>query len=712
MLLAMSSATSAAPLVTRRPDTRADGGPAGIARMQTLDVDRAALATLRTRSAASVDAFPLGEARTVALDLQRVEPFAPNARLVVMEAGGPRALPIPDDVYFAGTVRGEPDSRVLLVATTAGVRGLVAAGGDVHRFGADAAGRHRSYAMADVPAGAAPPPGDFCGNDFHPALTTASTHARALRDLRATPQPLVPRAPGDLRQVDVAIETDQELRANFPSDDAALAYLADLVAASNVIYERDVAVRLRLSYVRLWSTTDPWTTDDTYDALIQFKNHWLDPQNDMPTVAGSWDLVHFVSAKGPNGGIAYIDVLCGPLEFGLSQVFGDFDVTVPSLIWDVLVFTHELGHNLGSPHTHCYDPPIDRCYNQENGCYSGPVVSTSNGTVMSYCHLTTGGYDNIDLLFGERVNGVIDATVSAATCLDTVHSDCGNGALDDGEACDDGNTVAGDGCSSSCTVEVVCGDGVQAGGEQCDDGNTQAGDGCSAGCRPEVCGSGVVDPGEACDDGNTAGGDGCSPACSREPRCGDGIPDDGEACDDGNTASGDGCSAACVAEPCTVVQSHQTLWAPARLTIVHGAADKLVLKGGFGIPTPPGGLGLDTKGVRLHIANAAGETKVDAVVPAAVGWTQRSGRWRYKDASGAGGGIRSLVVRERPGGITEVKLALSGRGAYPIAGEDLPIAVTLVLGDAASGAAGFCGRIEFGSGRCLSKSGGRKIACS
>lgn len=31
-----------------------------------------------------------------------------------------------------------------------------------------------------------------------------------------------------------------------------------------------------------------------------------------------------------------------------------------------------------------------------------------------------------------------------------------------------------------------------------------------------ICGNGVVDAGEACDDGNRAGGDGCSPACQAE----------------------------------------------------------------------------------------------------------------------------------------------------------------------------------------------------
>jgi cysteine-rich repeat protein len=40
---------------------------------------------------------------------------------------------------------------------------------------------------------------------------------------------------------------------------------------------------------------------------------------------------------------------------------------------------------------------------------------------------------------------------------------CGNGVLDSGEACDDGNTVAGDGCSASCRFESPAGAGQQAG---------------------------------------------------------------------------------------------------------------------------------------------------------------------------------------------------------------------------------------------------------
>ncbi|HJL48693.1 MAG TPA: hypothetical protein RMG45_22730, partial [Polyangiaceae bacterium LLY-WYZ-15_(1-7)] len=55
-----------------------------------------------------------------------------------------------------------------------------------------------------------------------------------------------------------------------------------------------------------------------------------------------------------------------------------------------------------------------------------------------------------------------------------------------------------------------CGDGVRDAAEACDDGNTAGGDGCSADCRSaEVCGNGVVDPGELCDHPSD-----CAPSCA------------------------------------------------------------------------------------------------------------------------------------------------------------------------------------------------------
>ena len=68
------------------------------------------------------------------------------------------------------------------------------------------------------------------------------------------------------------------------------------------------------------------------------------------------------------------------------------------------------------------------------------------------------------------------------------------------------------------TAVPFCGDGILQPGEQCDDGNNVNGDGCNANCMIEYCGDGILQPGlgEQCDDGNNVNGDGCSAVCKFE----------------------------------------------------------------------------------------------------------------------------------------------------------------------------------------------------
>ena len=150
-------------------------------------------------------------------------------------------------------------------------------------------------------------------------------------------------------------------------------------------------------------------------------------------------------------------------------------------------------------------------------------------------------------------------------------STCGNGTVDQGEDCDDGNTIAGDSCSADCLNEGtgVCGDGVVTHHEECDPaadpwltggqcdpvsclllgpangscGGNIAGSNC--------CGNGIVEPGEACDSTSDPG---CDPTqclyLGNAATCGNGILefDQGESCDYGNAVPGDGCSATCTLE--------------------------------------------------------------------------------------------------------------------------------------------------------------------
>lgn len=136
--------------------------------------------------------------------------------------------------------------------------------------------------------------------------------------------------------------------------------------------------------------------------------------------------------------------------------------------------------------------------------------------------------------------------------------ECGNGDIEPPEQCDDQNLVSGDGCTSECLLEYCgdatcnnsetcsscpgdcggcCGNGVPTdAGENCDDGNTLSGDGCSSTCQTEICGDATCNAGESC---TSCPGD-CG-SC-----CGNRVIDVNESCDDGaNGDNTDGCNDSC-----------------------------------------------------------------------------------------------------------------------------------------------------------------------
>lgn len=112
---------------------------------------------------------------------------------------------------------------------------------------------------------------------------------------------------------------------------------------------------------------------------------------------------------------------------------------------------------------------------------------------------------------------------------------CGDGLLQEGEQCEDGNRESFDGCDSECLCEPyggcqsICGDWIIVMSEECDDGNLIDHDGCSSLCRiePLECGNGIMEVGEECDSPDRSV---CTEACTLIA-CGDGVIEGFEECD-------------------------------------------------------------------------------------------------------------------------------------------------------------------------------------
>jgi cysteine-rich repeat protein len=110
-------------------------------------------------------------------------------------------------------------------------------------------------------------------------------------------------------------------------------------------------------------------------------------------------------------------------------------------------------------------------YHLEEGsgnCTTGTVINDSSAG---------GASDGVCRFGGSPAGPVFSTDVPP---LGSVN--CGNGMLDGGEQCDDGDLDDCDGCDSNCTNSNVCGNGIACAPEECDDGNGMSGDGCEADC--------------------------------------------------------------------------------------------------------------------------------------------------------------------------------------------------------------------------------------
>ncbi len=363
-----------------------------------------------------IEDFPLADAGRFALDLTRFSVITPGGRIVEGGVGGDVDLPDTGLVLLKGAVVGhDENSSVFIAVGQWGINGLVTLNDEFFSI---------TTGPYDGPIGAHSEV--FVTSNFDITATTDSfCHydpgiARLNPDregpVEADDQPLFDARGTSCRLASLAIDSDYEFTNRlFGNNTSASAdYAQTLLGATSTIYERDVGVSISIGYLRVWGTnTDPYTSGNLDTFLEQVRSEWRTNMTDIDRV-----IVHGLSGRNLGGGVAYLSVLCSKnLGYGVSSSLNGSFPNPPqdhnNANWDIIVVPHEIGHNFGAQHTHDYNPPIDQCGD-------GNCAGAYGGTIMSYCHLCSGGIRNIVLHFYPSIAAIMTSRANAAGCIDVV----------------------------------------------------------------------------------------------------------------------------------------------------------------------------------------------------------------------------------------------------------------------------------------------------
>ena len=214
----------------------------------------------------------------------------------------------------------------------------------------------------------------------------------------------------------VYIEIDDGIVTDKGGAVGATNYVTGLFNEVITLYEND-GINMVINEILAWDTPAPYSGSSSDQMLASYQAN---------TGAFNGDLSHLVSYQASGGKAAGFAGICAPDVDNskcFSSIYATFS-TVPTYSWSVNVCTHEMGHLIGSRHTHACvwngnGTAIDGCgptYNTqytEGDCPTGPIPI--HGTIMSYCHLIPVGI-NFNLGFGPQPLAVLLNTIANSAC--------------------------------------------------------------------------------------------------------------------------------------------------------------------------------------------------------------------------------------------------------------------------------------------------------
>ncbi|MGE3172166.1 MAG: M12 family metallo-peptidase [Planctomycetota bacterium] len=476
-----------APQAVAFPMTTYQGHPTLAARCYTPNgAEIAQLGALRSYRCVSMSGLDLPGFGPVQLELTRIDDVAPATISQNGSPPGATGNPTPTDMsLWYGSVPPLAGSRACLAFSQVGVWGWVRTdqrlfqlasfpqGGSWSAFHTLIVDDRDKNRLAGAP----------CGDVLGAPPQLPHDYAACLAGLSAPVwhEECPDTAVDHLRLCRLAVETDHQLYLRFGDIAAAEVYVRFVIGAVAQQLRLAARVVLRLEYLGLHSTPqDPWLVPDLpsgatsspccIDAVYEFQHRWgtqdlagrlprftLGPGLGLAPVAA--DVNHFMSGANMGCGVAIgklgVDVdafslscVMGALNFDRSNTVHPttgqiLDEPVFSPFWQVYLAGHEIGHNLGAPHTQGIrydvngtptdptdDVPIDRCSTTPDG--RAPDCTTTGfaqATLMSYCTGCAPGFlRNLRIGYHPQIAKCLRTQVATLPDFEDVHfvTDLGN----------------------------------------------------------------------------------------------------------------------------------------------------------------------------------------------------------------------------------------------------------------------------------------------
>lgn len=333
----------------------------------------------------------------VQLDLTEFSIVGAQTHVIVMTENGEVPGPMPTVRTYRGSVRGIVGSLAVISIDPKGtVSGMVRLTNNTYTLGSNRGELHVAYLtktsdienFADLGRCAMYDETQYVKN------TKPRTKSGGAAPLAAT------------QSMTMAVDVDKAGNDYFGSQGDATNYITSRFATISAVYEDELDLGITLGRIFIYAVPDPYANSANTDQLLQkFTNHWKNNNANVDRTLAHLFSKQDLDGAGGASGLAWLAGMCRKdIGYGVTRIMGNEGV-------DDGVIAHEVGHNVGSAHTHnCqqYQPPIDSCVAAEGGCYPG--TKQVKGTIMSYCN-------SKNFTFHPRTRVVMKDEIALAACL-------------------------------------------------------------------------------------------------------------------------------------------------------------------------------------------------------------------------------------------------------------------------------------------------------